>query len=250
MGTKSGAELADELINAEQPGEVAHAAGRWLAANLADCGFDTWLKSEKALRRRNGTRAEKIWFQTSTDNRAGQDIVITGIGLLVQDRGIRCDPARPGRTETDTWTCTTRFDEVLDYGRQYTIDLSAPRHRVERLDTFARSIREVGIPWFTYTRNPLNVTDIPERLLDGCLPALIDWLLAIDATEPARILLERWLALGSATDARPAHRRPPPWRTTAFDRGQAIAAADGEPSTDAEWLGWIASRRLNPPARS
>ncbi|MEU7764328.1 hypothetical protein AB0B25_04300 [Nocardia sp. NPDC049190] len=252
MGTETAARLTHELVTLEQPRQVIHAAGRWLALNLADCGFDTWLKSSTSLQRRAGTRVEQISIQPSKFNRTGEYIGTSNITLLVYDNGLRhtdVNLLRPNHIATDNrWICRTTFAGALDYGRHYEINLTTPQQRISQLEDFARKVHEVAVPWFAYTRDPRNVGDLPDGFLDSCLPDIVDWLLGVDAQQAARTLIGRWLALDTVRDHRPPHLRPPAWRTTAFEKGQDIAAAGGYPSTDQEWLGWVAYQWLGMPS--
>lgn len=235
-------------VTVEQPRQVLHAAGNWLATNLADCGYGSWLKLQMCLQRRVGTRVEQIHFQPSKFNRTGESITTSNLTLLVNDTGLGSAHARllrPHRGESNLWSCRTTFDTVLDYGRHYELDLTEVSQRVGRLKDLARKIREAALPWFAYTRDPLEVVDIPDRFLDNCVADIVEWLLATDARQPARTMMQRWLALDPGEDARPTRQHPPPWRTIEFSKGQQASFRGNRPATDYEWLGWVASQRLD-----
>ncbi|MBL1079814.1 hypothetical protein JK358_35970 [Nocardia sp. 2] len=211
-------------------------------------GFNTWVKSQLRLQRRAGTRVEQIHIRPSRFNRACESVTASNLVLLVKDRGFGqagSASLRIRRGGGRLWSCRWTFDTVLDFGRRYEFELTAPQYRIDRCALFARRVRDGGLRWFAYTRAPEDVGDIPDRFLDGCLPDILEWLVAIDAVPQARTLVQRWLGLDTAVDARPAYLRPPPWRTIAFEKGQAIAKAGGGPPTaDSVWLGWFASEFL------
>jgi hypothetical protein len=201
MKPEGEAQLSGLLSQLDQPAEVVHVAGAWLAEQLANDGF-VWIKSRQTLQRRDGKRKEQIHLQSSKWNRTGEQIRFGSI-LNVRDGNLRAwRRANPTLTRRgDDWVCGHPFGNLTGSFLDGDIDISHPDHRTARLNEFSQKIRATALPWFAATRQPVNIADIPDQTIDLAATDLAELLISRGERHQAQALIPRWQALGTRHQA-------------------------------------------------
>ncbi len=222
--------MATLLGSLDQPAEVIRVAGGWLAEELSGERF-VWIKSRQTLERRVGKRKEQIHLQNSKWNRAGEMIRFDSV-LNVRDGMLSAwRRANPDLTiyrgTNDDWVCGTPLGNLLTTFSDGGADLTFGERRAERLGEFLGRVRQVGLPWFGSTADPVEVDGIPRSALDGWTSDLAELMISRGDRGQAHDLVLRWLALGE-------------WRQAEFDAGRALARQGLVPGGDrrGQVVGW------------
>jgi len=224
--------LLIELAAVGRPAEVVGVAGRWLASQLGDDGFN-WVRSLAKLERRIGGRREQIHLRSPKWNRTGE-LIEFGAVLNVRDstlrRWRRANPALTAYSGVnDDWLCGHPLGVLTGAWHRGQVDLTVPAARSAQLEGFLRLLRAEALPWFGGSAEPDRAaTELPLVTIDMYVVDLAEWLVCRGSHDAAARLVRRWLAENPA-------RRPE------FEAGRSLGERGERPDVSAgQWVrtGW------------
>lgn len=194
---------AEDLAAAVQPKAVVIAAGEWLGRALEPAGF-RWIPSRMRLERRVEALVHQVHLQSSRYNRADQ---LISVGTMLNVRDVVLRKWRRGNQESvlppaDDFVCGHLLGYASGRAGGYLygdapdgdIDLTDPRMRRQRLETFADMFKQAVLPWFDEASNTERIATSRAGDYTNRPSALVEWLASRDQEVQIGTYIHRYLA--------------------------------------------------------
>jgi hypothetical protein len=180
---------------AEEPRAVYLAACERVAVALTPEGF-RYAKSGPHLTRVRGDWKERVSFQSSHSNVAGEHVALWVHAYLENEKLKEWRQRTPSPFRRDAWVAGGQIGNLHRQHRWIDWDLAEPARREATILDVIREIRETALGYFALVE---DVPEVSRKLLEEDVPMIsldsaVDLLLCFVGKDEARAFLRGWRA--------------------------------------------------------